>query len=209
MRASYGGPVRRDASCSIRWNHITTLRITKQPVLQSLGEFVSQCDSKRGNVARTDGGHKGALARARLCRRKGGVMVRSFHELPLLMTPKQLADATGEHVNSIRRSIAAGGFRRTRLTGGSTSAGIWCSQTRRREWWGMATTRAPAERWWPGAGAGALAGAPGCGGPVGYGPEGAASAVAATPAAMKIPGGILRGDSVAHTATGGASPWHR
>lgn len=35
-------------------------------------------------------------------------MVRSFHELPLLMTPKQLADATGEHVNSIRRSIAAG-----------------------------------------------------------------------------------------------------
>lgn len=35
-------------------------------------------------------------------------MVRSFHQLPLLMTPKQLADATGEHVNSIRRSIAAG-----------------------------------------------------------------------------------------------------
>ena len=108
-------------------------------------------------------------------------MVRSFHELPLLMTPKQLADATGEHVNSIRRSIAAGRI----------------------------PTRAPAERERPGAGAGALAGAPGCGGPVGYGPEGAASAVAATPAAMKIPGGILRGDSVAHTATGGASPWHR
>lgn len=35
-------------------------------------------------------------------------MVSSFSELPLLMTPKQLAEATGEHVNSIRRSIAAG-----------------------------------------------------------------------------------------------------
>lgn len=35
-------------------------------------------------------------------------MATRFEELPLLMTPKQLADATGEHVNSIRRSIAAG-----------------------------------------------------------------------------------------------------
>lgn len=35
-------------------------------------------------------------------------MTGRFEELPLLMTPKQLAEATGEHVNSIRRSIAAG-----------------------------------------------------------------------------------------------------
>lgn len=35
-------------------------------------------------------------------------MAGRFEELPLLMTPKQLAEATGEHVNSIRRSIAAG-----------------------------------------------------------------------------------------------------
>lgn len=35
-------------------------------------------------------------------------MPTRFEDLPLLMTPKQLAEATGEHVNSIRRSVAAG-----------------------------------------------------------------------------------------------------
>lgn len=136
-------------------------------------------------------------------------MVRSFHELPLLMTPKQLADATGEHVNSIRRSIAAGRIPADKVDGRIYIAGIWCSRTRRRGWWGMATTRAPAERWRPGAGAGRLQARPDAADRSDTAPKGAASAVAATPAAMKIPGGILRGDSVAHTATGGASPWHR
>lgn len=35
-------------------------------------------------------------------------MATRFEELPLLMTSEQLSDATGEHVNSFRRSIAAG-----------------------------------------------------------------------------------------------------
>ena len=41
-------------------------------------------------------------------RRKVVSMPTRFEDLPLLMTPKQLAEATGEHVNSIRRSVAAG-----------------------------------------------------------------------------------------------------
>lgn len=35
-------------------------------------------------------------------------MGNKFEELPLFLTPQQLADVTGEHVNSIRRSITEG-----------------------------------------------------------------------------------------------------
>lgn len=31
-----------------------------------------------------------------------------FEDLPLFLTPRQLAECTGEHVNSIRRGIAEG-----------------------------------------------------------------------------------------------------
>ena len=120
-------------------------------------------------------------------------MVSSFSELPLLMTPKQLAEATGEHVNSIRRSIAAGRIRRTRWTGGSISAVTWCSRTRRKGWLLMVKTRDPAER--AGRGAGAIAAAFGPGRAAGYGPEGAAGAVAAALAAVKFLAGFF-GDTV-------------
>jgi excisionase family DNA binding protein len=35
-------------------------------------------------------------------------MGKRFEDLPLFMTPAQLAECTGEHVNSIRRGIAEG-----------------------------------------------------------------------------------------------------
>lgn len=35
-------------------------------------------------------------------------MGNKFEELPLFLTPQQLADVTGEHVNSIRRGISEG-----------------------------------------------------------------------------------------------------
>ena len=35
-------------------------------------------------------------------------MGNKFEELPLFLTPQQLADVTGEHVNSIRRGITEG-----------------------------------------------------------------------------------------------------
>ena len=38
----------------------------------------------------------------------GSVVAVSFEEVPLCMTPKQLADVTGEHEGSIRRGIAEG-----------------------------------------------------------------------------------------------------
>ena len=39
---------------------------------------------------------------------KGSTMGNKFEELPLFLTPQQLADVTGEHVNSIRRGITEG-----------------------------------------------------------------------------------------------------
>lgn len=39
---------------------------------------------------------------------KGSIMGNKFEELPLFLTPQQLADVTGEHVNSIRRGITEG-----------------------------------------------------------------------------------------------------
>lgn len=36
----------------------------------------------------------------------GSVVAVSFEDVPLFMTPKQLADVTGEHEGSIRRGIA-------------------------------------------------------------------------------------------------------
>lgn len=38
----------------------------------------------------------------------GSVMAVSFEDVPLFMTPKQLAQVTGEHEGSIRRGIAEG-----------------------------------------------------------------------------------------------------
>ncbi len=35
-------------------------------------------------------------------------MGNRFEELPLFLTPQELADVTGEHVNSIRRGILEG-----------------------------------------------------------------------------------------------------
>lgn len=35
-------------------------------------------------------------------------MGNKFNDLPLFLTPQQLAQVTGEHVNSIRRGIAEG-----------------------------------------------------------------------------------------------------
>lgn len=35
-------------------------------------------------------------------------MGNKFDDLPLFLTPQQLADVTGEHVNSIRRGITEG-----------------------------------------------------------------------------------------------------
>lgn len=35
-------------------------------------------------------------------------MGNRFDELPMFMTPRQLAEVTGEHVNSVRRGIAEG-----------------------------------------------------------------------------------------------------
>lgn len=40
-----------------------------------------------------------------------------FESLPLFMTPKQLAEATGEHVNSIRRGIREGRIPADRVNG--------------------------------------------------------------------------------------------
>ena len=39
---------------------------------------------------------------------KGRTMVNKFDDLPLFLTPQQLAQVTGEHVNSIRRGILEG-----------------------------------------------------------------------------------------------------
>lgn len=38
----------------------------------------------------------------------GSVVAVIFEDVPLFMTPKQLADVTGEHEGSIRRGIAEG-----------------------------------------------------------------------------------------------------
>ncbi|MFR4804191.1 MAG: hypothetical protein ACLT98_13280 [Eggerthellaceae bacterium] len=113
-----------------------------------------------------------------------------------------------EHVNSIRRSIAAGRIPADKvdeadlhLQGsgvpkhGEGNGGAW-----RR--------RAPAERWWPGAGAGALAGAPGCADRSDTAPKGRRARVAATPR-DEDSWRDSSGRQCAHTATGGASPWHR
>ena len=35
-------------------------------------------------------------------------MGNRFEELPMFMTPRQLAEVTGEHVNSVRRGITEG-----------------------------------------------------------------------------------------------------
>ena len=35
-------------------------------------------------------------------------MGNKFDELPMFMTPRQLAEVTGEHVNSVRRGITEG-----------------------------------------------------------------------------------------------------
>ena len=41
-------------------------------------------------------------------RREEKTMPKTIEELPMLLTPRQLAEVIGEHVNSVRRGIAEG-----------------------------------------------------------------------------------------------------